>query len=231
MIDRNLLLHSRFALGALATALAAVAPLSAAHAQAVQPWPDLVVSTPLGQGWQASAEALGRIADDTRPSQAETRLLLGHTLGRNVTGWIGWVHLANFNPGAPNGHENQVAEQLNWAIGALGPVRISTRTRLEQRFISNVEGVSWRWRQQVRLALPLAGKRGPSAVVWAEPYIGLNHTSGQPRTLDQTRVFVGLALPVSPRVDLEFGYLEQRIHHATSTTLNHAIPIVITARF
>lgn len=231
MPRRNVPLFSRLASALLVLGLAAGVPLSAPRAQAVQPWPDILISAPLGEGWQVSAEGVGRVADDTRPSQAEARLHLGHTLGKDVTAWIGWVHIANYNPDAANTREDQVVEQLNWAIGAIGPVRVSTRTRIEQRFISNVDGVSWRWRQQVRLVMPLAGEHGPGAVLWAEPFIGLNHTSGQTRTLDQLRLFAGVTVPVSPRVDLEFGYLNQRIRHATGTTVNHAIPIMITAHF
>ncbi|MGM9026870.1 DUF2490 domain-containing protein, partial [Campylobacter jejuni] len=53
---------------------------------------------------------------------------------------------------------------------------ITGRTRVEQRFRPDADGVGWRLRQQVRAQLPL--KVGPvRAVVWNETFVGLNTTS------------------------------------------------------
>jgi hypothetical protein len=202
-----------------------------AHAQSVQPWPDLFVTVRLPNDWTVSGEAIGRVADDSRTSQAETRAQVGRILSKRVTVWLGWVHIANFNPHAANTSEDQVVEQLNWTIGALGPVRLSTRTRLEQRFIEGVGDTSWRWRQQVRVAVPLAPKHAPSFVLWAEPFVALNRTGAQSHTLDQLRSFAGLSFPISERIDWEIGYLNQRLYRRSGTIVNDAVPIVLNLRF
>jgi hypothetical protein len=66
--------------------------------------------------------------------------------------------------------------------------------------------------------------------LWIEPFIALNETTAQRRTLDQLRSFAGIAIPVTPRVDLEVGYLNQRIYRLNTTIVNHAVPIVLTVR-
>jgi len=213
----------------LATLLAAAAV--PAHAQSVQPWPDVLVTKPVGDGWIASVELVGRASGDERLSQFESRLQVGHTLGRSLTAWAGWVHFANFVPGAPNTSEDQAVEQLNWAIGSIGRVRVATRTRLEQRFLSNLPGTNWRYRQQLRVVYATGGAKAAGLVLWSEPFLALNRTPGQRHTLDQLRSFAGVTVPVSRALDIEVGYLNQRVYRANDTLVNHAIPLVLTYRF
>jgi hypothetical protein len=209
--------------------LVAVASNSTAFAQTIQPWPDVIVSVPATRDVLVSGEVIGRIADDQRTSQLETRVQIGHAFSQKVTAWIGWVHFENYNSATlPRGHENQGVEQINWNIGNAGRIHISTRTRLEQRFITGVDTTSWRWRQQLRAAMPLGAKGAPSAIFWIEPFIALNETASQRRTLDQLRSFAGLSMPIARRVDLEIGYLNQRIYRLQSTVVNNAIPMIIT---
>jgi hypothetical protein len=212
-------------------AMSALVTPAVCAARTVQPWPDLLVSAPVAGGLLVSGEVVGRVADDSRTSQIETRAQFGHVFSKKITAWVGWVHIANYNPHAPNGREEQLVEQLNWTIGATGPLRLLTRTRLEQRFIRGVDETGWRWRQQVRAAYALGGKASPSAILWAEPFIALNRTGPQNHTLDQLRFFAGINVPFSHHADLEFGYLNQRIYRANTTIVNDAIPIVLTVRF
>ncbi|WP_353229883.1 DUF2490 domain-containing protein [Novosphingobium sp.] len=217
--------------GAMLTAMAGCTAPLRAQAQAVQPWPTVLVSGPVADGVLLSGEATGRIADNSRNSQIETRFLVGHAFTRHVTGWIGYVHYETYVPNARNTHESQVLGQVNWVIGTLGPLHISTRTRLEQRFIGGVDATSWRWRQQLRVSVPLGGKTAPSIAVSAEPFIALNETTGQRRTRDQLRTFVGISVPVSPHADIEIGYLNQRLYRAGPTLVNNAIPVNLTVHF
>lgn len=214
----------------------ALAPLllaapAAAH-QEVEPWPTLFVSGALGDGWQASGEVIERVAADRpRPSQLELRLHVGHAIGKRAILWVGYVHVDTFNEFARNGKENQAVEQLSVNLGAAGPFRLSSRTRLEQRFIRGAGGeVQWRFRQQVRVALPLVA-RGPSAVAWAEPFVELNRTPPVRRTFDQLRTFAGLSLPITRNADVEIGYLNQYLIRPGKNTSNDVIPLVVNLRF
>jgi hypothetical protein len=120
-----------------------------------------------------------------------------------VTVWAGWVHFANYLPNGRKTFEDQAVEQLNWNVGSLGRLRVLTRTRLEQRFLTNVNETSWRFRPQLRAVLPIGSARGPGAVLWTEPFFGLNRTTGQFHTLDQLRTFAIISVPLSKKADFE----------------------------
>jgi hypothetical protein len=217
----------------IAPLLAAAGALIAAPARAdpVQPWPDVLVSAPLGGKWSGSVEIVGRLSDDpTRASQLESRFQIGHALGRTLTLWVGYVHVVSYNDGHRDGIEDQAVEQLNWNPGNLGPIKFSARTRLEQRFILGNDRTAWRVRQLVRLALPV--RRTPlSAVLWTEPFVALNGTAATGRTFEQLRTFAGVAVHLSQHTDLELGYLNQRLYRASGNLVNHAVPLVLNVRF
>lgn len=217
----------RVAAGLLATVLLP----TAAAAQAVQPWPTLVVNAPLAPKWRMSGELVGRIAGERRPSQLETRLQVARAIGERVAIGGGWVHVVNYRPGAPDTTENQAVEQVNWTAATLGRFHLLSRTRLEQRFIGGVGATSWRFREQVRAAVGMGGARGASVVLWSEPFVALNHTAAQRRTLDQLRTFAGIAVPVSRGAELEIGYLNQRLYRPAGTIVNHAVPLILSYRF
>jgi hypothetical protein len=217
---------THLAVAALAFSLSS----TAASAGTIQPWPDVLISAPVAKGWIVSGQTIGRIADDAHPSQIETRAQVGHVLSKKFTGWVGWVHFANYVPNAANGRENQLVEQLNWNVAVVGPLHLLTRTRLEQRSIRGIDETSWRWRQQVRVTYALGGKTAPSAILWSEPFLSLNRTTAQSHTLDLLRTFVGVAVPLSHHADLKIGYLNQRIYRFNTTIVNNAIPVSLTVR-
>ena len=202
-----------------------------ACADPVQPWPSVYVSAPLGGKWLGSVEIVGRIADDTtRPSQLESRFQIGRALDKHVTLWAGYIHVVSYNSGRRAGIEDQAVEQLNWNAGRIGPIRFSTRTRLEQRFIAGNDRTAWRVREQVKAALPIGHSR-VSALLWAEPFVALNHTAATGRTFEQLRSFAGVSVRVSKRADIEVGYLNQRLWRVSGDVVNHAIPLVLNVRF
>lgn len=208
----------------------AMAPASA-MAQEVQPWPTIFVSAPIARSWSASGELINRISGDpARPSQLEARLELGRRLSRSVTLWVGYVHVVTYRLGQPAGIENQSVEQLNWTMGSVLGVKISSRTRLEQRFQRGADATNWRLRTQLRLALPVA-RNGTSLVAWTEPFIALNHTSANHETFDQIRNFAGVSVPLAKHVDAEVGYLNQYLHRPTGDVSIDAVPVTLNLRF
>jgi hypothetical protein len=216
---------------ALPFAVAGALFAAPARADPVQPWPTVSVSAALGGKWRGAVEIVGRISDDpTRPSQVETRFQLGRALGEHVTLWAGYVHVVSYNDGRRDGIEDQAVEQLGWNPGRIGPFILATRTRIEQRFIVGNDRTAWRLRAQVRAALPIG--RGPvSAVLWAEPFVALNHSAATGRTFEQLRAFAGVSLRVSKHADIEIGYLNQRLYRLSGNVVNHAVPLVLNLRF
>jgi hypothetical protein len=221
------------ATGPVAMAVAAVIAMlpASAMAQEVQPWPTIFVSAPITKSWSASGEVVNRISGDpAHPSQLEARFQLGRRLSPSITLWVGYVHVATYHLGQPAGIENQSVEQLNWAIGSVLGVKISSRTRLEQRFQRGADATNWRLRAQLRLALPVA-RNGICLVAWTEPFVALNHTSANRETFDQIRNFVGMSVPVAQHVDVEVGYLNQYLHRPAGDVSIDAVPVTVNFRF
>ena len=214
----------------IAAGLFAIAPASVA-AQEVQPWPTISVSVPIAGSWLASGEVTNRISGDPgRPSQLVARLQLGRRLSGSVTVWAGYAHLVTYHRDQPAGIENQSFEQINWAMGSVLGVKISSRTRLEQRFQRGTDATNWRLRAQLRLTLPVA-RNGTSLVAWTEPFVALNHTSAVRETFDQIRNFIGVSVPLAKHVDVTIGYLNQHLHRPSGDVSINAVPVAVSLRF
>ena len=101
---------------------------------------------------------------------------------------------------------------------------VISRTRLEQRMIEGREDTGWRLRQFVRLQVPIARKGAVQAVAFTEGFFNLNSTTWGARDgVDQWRTFVGVGLPVGPRMRLEPGYLNQRVFRRGEDRTNHVL--------
>ena len=80
--------------------------------------------------------------------------------------------------------------------------------RLEQRWRENAQGAAWRMRPYVKYSLPLRGKT--SLTLSNETFVNLKNTSFQ-RTdgFDRMRNLVAVSTPISKKLSLEAGYLNQ----------------------
>ena len=88
---------------------------------------------------------------------------------------------------------------------------VQSRTRLEQRWRSDGDGMSLRARQMMRFEYPLApGTRRVAALGSVEGFVGLKSADwGGVTGFDQVRTFVGLEIPLPGTSTLEAGYLNQ----------------------
>jgi len=217
-----------------AVLLLAPALLLAAPARAdgpVQAWPAAILSVGLGGKWSATGDVVGRISrDPARASQLRWRVSASRRVGARVTLALSYARTVSYNRGRRDGIEDQLAAQLGWAIGTIGPVALSSRTRLEQRFIVGADRTAWRLREQIRAVLPIKGTP-VSGVAWAEPFVALNRTSATPVTFDQLRAFAGVSLRLSRHADVEFGYLNQHIHRLSGDVSNDVVPVVLNLHF
>lgn len=154
-----------------------------------------------------------RFADDSDGYlQSIMRPGIGYEIAEGTTLWLGyaWIHDSPVN-NAPSFHENRIWQQLIWSEGLLGG-KFSSRSRLEQRFVSTGDDVGWRFRQFFKLKVPIADRPCVSAVVWDEVFFELNSTdSGQFGSFSQNRVFAGLGWDLcgSKSSSIEVGYFNQ----------------------
>jgi len=162
--------------------------------------------------WRVWIESQGRFRNDgTNADQALGRAGVGYALSDNASVWLGYAHIATFPQGAKTQHENRIWQQLLLTDKApFGD--LMSRTRLEQRFIQNVNPVEWRLRQFVRFSHPLWENAPLSIVLWDEVFVRLNSTTPTARFgFDQNRGFAGLGYSLSDKARVEMGYLNQLI--------------------
>ena len=214
-----------------ALVIASVPTIADAATQDTQGWGSVTVSGKVADGVLASGELIGRMTDDAgRLGQIELRAHVGHAISKSVTVWIGYVHVVNYAKTGRDGIEEQFMQQLNWNIGKVLGASLSSRTRLEQRFQRGVDDTAWRFREQVKLAVPLA-RFGPNAVIWVETFVSLNRTSAVRPGIDQVRSFAGLGFKLSKHADLEAGYLNQYLNRPNGDFSNHALSLSLGYKF
>ena len=221
--------------GALAVAatLMCAAPASASDHDA-QVWGSITSTTALAQKVDATLELHSRYTDDvSRVGQVLIRPSVTYKLPRGWSVAGGYVYVRTRFENTLANDEHRTWQQVGYTFAANPSTGLSItgRTRVEQRFRPDADGVGWRLRQQVRAQLPL--KVGPvRAVVWNETFVGLNTTSwDRHEGVDQVRTFVGVSLPVKNGITVEPGYLNQTIFRIGPERVNHIFAANIFARF
>ncbi len=163
-------------------------------------------------------------------AHAQVRGLIGLEVAPKVAIGLGYSYVRNENAAGRVTHENRVFQQGTYALFNAGTVKFSGRTRLEQRWFSNVDGVTWRFRQQLKMAIPLEGPKGLQAVVHSEAFFLLNDPSHRaPKGINQVRTFAGLDIPLARDLRLEAGYLNQTLTYTNRT--NHVLSMGLGAKF
>lgn len=224
---------NRLILGAL---IAAAATASPARAQDdFQQWLTASVKADLSDRLALSNETIARFSNDRDGLyEIENATLLGYKFDKKISLWAGYVHNPQYNAGDFRIMERRAREQLvidNFA--AIGKASLSGRLRFEQRWRDGIDGTGWRFRPYAKVALPLGGSKAPTLNVTAEPFINLNTTAFQASDgLERIRSAASLSFPVSKRVKLEAGYLNQhRFVRGGPDTDDHALTVSLGLSF
>src|SRR5262245_52867862 len=141
---------------------------------------------PLNDGrgsWRLWLDGALRFGDDaSRLSQALIRPGVGYSLSNAWTVWAGYAYIHTEPPyAATETDEHRIWEQVIWS-GAIGSLKLSSRTRLEQRFFSGGSETGWRLREFIKLTQPLDSRDVLSLVVSDEPFVNLNDANLTPST-------------------------------------------------
>lgn len=195
--------------------LAALSPLSSpAHAQVRedgQIWFQAVAQGPVAGDLVYFAELQSRFsAHSTVLAQMLIRPAIGVKLTDGLAVYQGYASVRTPTTGGGETQEHRSFQQINWSLGRPAGVALSSRTRIEQRWLSNGGDLGWRLRQMVRGALPLGQGGKVSLIGSAEVFVALNDTDwGARGGFDRLRTFAGLELPLSGKSTIELGYLNQ----------------------
>ena len=214
-----------------AVAFAAAAPAFAAE-EDTQIWTALNVSTEIGSRGVLSMESQLRLTDDaSRAGQYLVRPSIGLKLDATTTVSLGYAYVHTDPAGPAESDEHRIWQQLSYRLAGDGKgVTLTGRSRLEQRWVEGAPDMGWRFRQQLRLTAPLAGR--VRAFASSEAFFALDDTSwGQTGGFDGWRNSAGLAVPVGRSITVEPGYTNQWIPRVGQDRVHHIANINISTKF
>ncbi|WP_245930603.1 DUF2490 domain-containing protein [Methylobacterium radiodurans] len=227
MIRSVLRLASAF--GLLASGL----PAAAQVAHDGQLW----INTTLFGGVDAFAyfaEIQPRFGDGiSRLDQLILRPAVGWKINDQLTIYQGYAYVETAPLGQPPLTEDRSFQQLSWEVGEWQRVKISSRTRFEQRWQSNGRDVGFRIREQLRASYPLTmDEGGIAALGWTEAFFALNDTDWGARAgFDRARTFIGLEIPFAGKSAVEIGYINQTVNApGTRGEMDHIVSLNLFVR-
>lgn len=209
------------------TSLAAAAPARASDDS--QAWETLNVAVALPSNFKISNDTVVRTSDARGLYEVEDNLMLGYQANPHVSVWLGYTHDPQYLHSRFAVMEQRFRQQVNFDnIAKLGPVSLSGRIRVEERWREGFSGTGWRIRPGARLSVPFVGKT--KLVMNHESFINFNTTGFQKQSgYERMRNSVGLNLPLGKRLSVDVGYLNQygfvrggpdTSDHALNTGLN-----------
>ena len=193
-------------------ALSAAVSTQALAAHDEQLWTTQVVNVKVNDKWRVQEELVERFSDNRHGLyEIESNTLLGYRLSKVVTLWGGYTHDPQYSGGHFAVMEQRLREQVTFDnVVKLGPGKLSFRMRTEQRWRDNVAGTGWRLRPYAKYTLPLAKGSKTALVLSSEPFINFNTTPFQKQSgLDRVRTLIAITTPLSKRITVEIGYLNQ----------------------
>lgn len=199
-------------------------------------WSPVFLTVKLPSSFLAHLEVQPRFADleeDGHIDQLILRPAVGYQLTENLSIWQGYAWVGNYNqrhaaPQSPFFEESRIYQQVLYAR-KFDSFKITSRTRLEERWIEHVDGTAVRFRTALRGMYPL-----PMAPEWAlvasdEIFVNINTVGvrGPAAGFDQNRVFVGINRTFSQYVNMDVGYQNQLLNSRSipnlANQMNHVI--------
>ena len=224
---------SRTAAAIFAAALFTAAPALADDIHDGQAWLNVTATGSLKGKLMGWGEVQARFGNDvSRLSQSIIRPGIGYQVNKDLILWVGYGRITNHNIG-PDVGEDRLWQQVSWTAGKLGRATVSTRTRMEQRFVETGSDTGWRLRHLFKYDLPLREGGTTNFVITSETFIALDDTDWGARAgFDQIRNFVGLGFKVAPKARLEAGYMNQYIDRRGPTDqMNHIASANLLVRY
>lgn len=216
----------------LAAASLLSAPCAMAAQEDEQVWLAQFSTIEVGQKVLLFTDVQLRFTDGAdRLGQVLLRPAVGYRITPSDTLFLGYAYVRT-EPlnGTPTDEHRMFQQALVRVVGGPGKTTVTSRTRLEQRWLEGRSGMGWRLRQQVRLDAPVA--KGLNAIVWAEPFVNLDTTAwGQRAGFDQLRGFAGVGLPIARGIAIEAGYSGQYVNRFNvPDRMNHIGSLSLTIR-
>lgn len=175
------------------------------------------------------AEGQGRFADDaSKFSQAIVRPGIGYQITDTTSVWVGYTWAPTTTPYVRNTFdEHRAWQQLLWT-DKFSWGRLTSRSRLEERFVPSHIGndMGARYRYLIKASIPLSFAPGFSYIIQDEAFVSLNETDWVPRRgFDQNRFFTGLGYAFNKNISAEVGYMNQYIIRRGANYMGHNLVV------
>ena len=228
---RFLVLLSLVCLGVSPSVMAATSSVQSA-------WFGWFNSARLGDTWGLVSDIQYRHPDDR--DTARNLLIRGGLswhAARQHTFSAGYAYIGTYADALPDATEHRSWQQ--WVpVSTLGDISIAQRFRLEQRFVGRPTAPDFysdRLRWFTRTILPLRSsppfERGAFLALQNEVMFNLTGRDDlNGAILDQNRAYIASGWRLSPRTDVEFGYLNQWVKGRQGDTINHVLQFAIYSR-
>jgi len=187
-------------------------PATAHASEDEQLWTTTSATVKLSDHWRVQQEIVARFSNDRDGLyEIESNTLIGYKLDKQVTVWAGYTHDPQYDGGDFTVMEHRVREQVTVDnILKLGPVSVSARMRLEQRWREGIDGTAWRLRPYVKLTMPFKEGGKTALILSHESFIDLNKTNFQRiQGEERMRNMIAITTPLAKNVNAEIGYLHQ----------------------
>jgi len=181
---------------------------SVAEADDGQVWLSANARGPIAGRVELGVEAIERFGRDGEGGlyESENVAMLGFRFDR-ATLAAGYVRDIAYH-GAGATIEQRARQDFSVDhLATIGGLVIGTRLRAEERWRDGSSGTGVRIRPFVRLTLPVTGKL--NLLASHESFVNLGGGAGQRGGYDRARDFLGVGVPLTKRVRVEIGYLNQ----------------------
>lgn len=178
---------------------------------------------PASSKWRLTFESFVRSREGVdQLDTAAVRPILSYTIDKHSSVGGGLAFAPSFPVVGGEIMEYRWFEQYVFTT-TLGGGTLSSRSRIEQRFIEKNDGVDNRFREQVRYSHAIKAGSKTSLIGYDELFVHLNDTKKYPQGgVDQNRVFAGAGRTFNARVRVELGYLNQFTPgHGAADKMNH----------
>ena len=142
--------------------------------------------------------------------QAVANAALGYQYSSKFSFWLGGSWVSTNDPIEDVAHEYRLWQQISSQGFSTKAFDIATRTRLEERRDTDEPQWALRLRQKITLTKPLKSFKNKSLVAAEEIFFNLTNPEWiTNKVVDQNRISLGIAIPLSKQTILEWGYLNQ----------------------
>lgn len=194
----------------------------------LQSWDTLIVTNKLNNNYLLYNELHLRLGYDiTRVSQIYYRPALAYQIDKNNSLWLGYTIANSDKPFVnKNTYEHNIWQQYLTKVN-YNAFDITSRSRLEERFIQRTSKTGLRYRQLFKATTPINYGIINFLAISDEIFFQLNDTNSKSdnRGFSENRFYIGFGTKLNNQTSIEFGYQHQYVRKFKQNDFNADIII------